>query len=858
MKKFLSRRPIGIAVSIITAASLHAVPGFAQENASDEDKVLEELIVTGVPRGGATKLEASVSVSSLPSEDITNLAPRSTAELFRSLPGIRSESSGGGGNANITIRGIPLATGGSKYMQIHEDGLPVLEYGDVNFGNTDNWMRSDWTIDRIESIRGGSASTFASNSPGGIINMISRTGGDETGSIGFTLGLDYEEFRTDFEYGGSLGDDISYHIGGFYRDGEGVRETGYNGDSGGQLKGNITKEFDDGYLRFYFKHLDDKVTTYLPSAVTVLGGGSYGPVGNYDAATQSVHSAATDNITTFDQFGNPVSRAVSDGIQSDVTAFGFEFEKDLSDSLSLNNKFRNSEISGGFISPFTDGFAGGTTTIGDKGAQLCASASVGGVAINCAGGVAAFINGAPANPNQLSFTNLLFDTEIQDLGLMVNDLKLTWEGEGVNVSGGLYYSKQAIQTSWNSWHTRMQTLDGANAQDITFVALGAGIDAMGNPVDVTLANNGALTQSFLSWNWDLDYRTIAPYINVGFDIGERMTIDASLRYDDVQARGQRLDGCCGGNSAADLNGNGAVGQFAVTNGMITRLDSDALLENPGATSAGFIAGGVRVLNENNANTVNVNYDADNTSFSFGGTYLLTDDSSVFARYSDGGRAIADRLTQVGNTLNADGSLTSTTDGFDNVQQLEIGYKHTGDNWNFFATLFNTTTEETQAEFTSGLTFVREYDATGIEFEGSYDFSENFRIRGNATWTDAEIEKDLNDATVIGNTPRRQADFIYTIIPEYQADNFVIGAVLQGSSSYYLQDNNDLEQEAYTLVNLFANWDITEDFTAFVNVNNLTDEFVITESEEGSGAVGGIIRARPLSGRSSTIGLMYRF
>ena len=40
-----------------------------------------------------------------------------------------------------------------------------------------------------------------------------------------------------------------------------------------------------------------------------------------------------------------------------------------------------------------------------------------------------------------------------------------------------------------------------------------------------------------------------------------------------------------------FNGNGSVGQFEVDNGVITRLDSDALLENPGATSAGFISGG---------------------------------------------------------------------------------------------------------------------------------------------------------------------------------------------------------------------------------------------------------------------------
>lgn len=847
---------VAAAVATVAVLGTASIDARAQESS---DEIIEEVIVTGVPRGGATKLEASVSVSALPAEEMINLAPRSTAEIFRSLPGIRAESSGGGGNANMTIRGIPLATGGSKYMQIHEDGLPVTEYGDINFGNTDNWIRADWTIDRIESIRGGSASTFASNSPGGIINMISKTGGDDAGSFGVSLGLDYEEFRTDFEYGGYFSDSITYHIGGFYRNGEGVRDTGFNGDNGGQVKANITKELDDGFLRFYVKHLDDKVTTYLPSAVLVKGGDSFGPLPGFDAATQSTHSQQTNNITTFDQFGNPVTRAVSDGIESKVSALGFEFEKDLTDRLTLNNKFRNSEISGGFISPFTDGFAGGTDTIANKGAALCADASVGGVSIDCSGGVIALIDGQVADPNQLAYTNLLFDTRIHDLGLMVNDLELIWEGDnGLNISGGLYYSNQAIKTSWNSWHTRMQTLDGENSRNITYIAAGAGLDESGAPVDVILADNGALTQSFLAWNWDLEYRTIAPYFNIGFDVGDRITLDASVRYDDVKARGQRLDGCCGGNTPYDLNGNGAVGQFEVVGGVITRLDSDALLENPGATSAGFIAGGVRALNENNAAVTNVNYDADNTSYSLGGTFLLTDNSSVFARYSDGGRAVADRLTQVGGSLNPDGSLTSTTDGFDNVQQLEIGYKYSGGTWSFFATVFDTVTEETQAELTSGLTFVREYDATGIELEGDIDLGDFFTIRGNATWTDAEISKDLNDQTVVGNTPRRQADFIYTIIPEFQMDRFVAGLVLQGSTDFYLQDNNDLKQEAYMLVNLYANWDITDELTAYFNVNNVTDEFVITESEEGSGAVGSIIRARPLSGRSSSIGLTYRF
>ena len=82
---------------------------------------LSDLVVTGVsnPR---SKLSSSVSVSTLRSDDINKAAPRTTAEIFRSIPGIKSEASGGDGNTNITVRGVPISAGGSKYLQLQEDG----------------------------------------------------------------------------------------------------------------------------------------------------------------------------------------------------------------------------------------------------------------------------------------------------------------------------------------------------------------------------------------------------------------------------------------------------------------------------------------------------------------------------------------------------------------------------------------------------------------------------------------------------------------------------------------------------------------------------------------------------------------
>jgi outer membrane cobalamin receptor len=84
-------------LNALTLAVCTALSGtaFAQESATPETEAkskekFEQIVVTAAP-GGATMQEASVSVSAFDEEDILKLAPRSTAEVFRALPGIRAE-----------------------------------------------------------------------------------------------------------------------------------------------------------------------------------------------------------------------------------------------------------------------------------------------------------------------------------------------------------------------------------------------------------------------------------------------------------------------------------------------------------------------------------------------------------------------------------------------------------------------------------------------------------------------------------------------------------------------------------------------------------------------------------------------
>ena len=72
---------------------------------------------------------------------------------------------------------------------------------------------------------------------------------------------------------------------------------------------------------------------------------------------------------------------------------------------------------------------------------------------------------------------------------------------------------------------------------------------------------------------------------------------------------------------------------------------------------------------------------------------------------------------------------------------------------------------------------------------------------------------------VGLFGKFNASFLMAITPEYRSDRFAAGVVLQGSTDFFLQDNNDLKQEAYNLVNLFANWNVNDSLLVYLNVNN---------------------------------------
>ena len=775
----------------------------------EDANVLDDVVVTGVVNP-KSRLESSVSVSSIGTKQIEQSAPRTTGEVFRNIPGVRAESSGGEGNANFNVRGVPVSSGGSRYLQLQEDGLPVMLFGDTSFGNSDNWLRIDSNIGRVESIRGGSASTQTSNGPAGIINMISKTGKTESGSVSSTVGLDFNTNRLDFEYGTPLANGISYHIGGFVRSGEGPRAAGYNASQGGQFKANITKEFKNGYIRTSFKFLNDRAPMYLPMPMLLKGSDSNPTFANlpgFDITTDGLQTKYSQQSSgpTSSESGNTV-RDVRKGNNPISQAIGLEAEFDLGEGWKISEKGRISFNKGNWIAPFSAGV--GTT-----------NSFVAGLGFPAGSTLSYADNGAVYAPANGLIQNIhMFDTTQDDLNNLFNDFKISKKlGENVSLTAGYFTASQTTKISWQ-WNAFLQEVKGDGEARLVNVDgySRAGQWAYGTPVWGNCCQR----------NYNLQHTVNAPYAGIDANITEKLNFSGSIRYDNVNVDGTIADGNTKG--PVDVNGNGTIENIETVVPVVQATDRRIVGDNYGYTS-----------------------------YSAGLNYKLNDASAVFGRYSEGasGRA-ADR-----NSYGTDGTAIVQ---YDKISQLEGGYKRKFSAGYVNLTGFHSVTDEA-AGTALNLNAGNKYKATGLEFEGSYNTGD-FSVVGSVTYTNATIIEDRTSSVVgtnNGKTPKRQADFVYNLSPTYEfgsSKQHLVGLSILGTSKSFAGDDNTLIQPGYAYVNLLAKAGLTKGLSLAISLNNLFDTIGITEVEGVDGAFNGdrLVRARAITGRSTTLSLQYRF
>jgi outer membrane receptor protein involved in Fe transport len=778
-------KPLAVAASLalLTLANAQAQtaapaaePAKTAEDANDTLK-MERIVVTGTSTA-RTKMKSSVSVSTLDTDQIQKSGAASAAEVLRSIPGIRSESSGGEGNANMTVRGAPISAGGSRYLQLQEDGLPVMLFGDVSFATPDQFVRADYFLDTVQAIRGGSASTAATNSPAGIVNFIGKTGQIGGGSAGLTVGLDHRQARLDFDVGGRLGPKTRFQIGGFQRIGEGARDSNVTLEDGGQLRMNLTQEFDGGFVRVNFKRLDDKTPTYLPVPVA-LNGNKIVALNGVDPRTAFFINSNLSQDRVYDRSGNAQSTSPGDGLAVKNTSFGLELQADVGNGFTLSQKLRRSQIDGRFIGAFPAGSA----------------------PTDPANGTFQYTGATPV------FSMHLFNTSLDDMGNVFSETKLAKAfdlggGSKLTGTGGLFWGKQSVAETWY-WNRYNVELKGEGARYL---------DNAGNPSTLPVTEGTQIWGGCCARTFDIDVTTVAPFAALTYEAGP-LSIDGSIRRD--QQRGS------GSYKSA------------------TRLAN-------GDPSPAFIGW-------DEAGRTNVGYKSSTTSYSVGANFEFSRAMAVFGRYSKGSSFASPDRVVVGNSGVANGS---TPYPINELKQFEAGLKMREGAFSGFFTFFSAKTKEDGGFEATTQSYLKDnYKANGIEAEMAWRAGP-FSVSGGATLTKAKI---TTAGANNGNKPRRQADFVYQVTPNYTIGPFEVGASIVGTTKSFAQNDNQVVLPAYVIVNPYASYQLTDKLSLLLSVNNVFDKLAYTEAEgQGNLTNNPLFIARALNGRTTKATLKYSF
>ncbi len=783
---------------------------------------LDEIVVTASGKD-KTQLNSSVSVTSVDAKLIKDFQPTSEAEVFRMIPGIQvAGTSGPGGNANIAVRGLPVATGGSPFVQIQEDGLPTVLFGDIQFGNNDYWTHFDSSVERIEAVRGGSSSTFASQAPGAVINYISHTGKTEGGFIGLSKGVGYDETKVDFRYGGKISDTSYFHVGGYFKDGNGPLHADYKVSNSVQVKGNVTKELDDGkgFIRVLFKYADTQEPNYTgsPALANVSGTNVSGisPYPGFDGRSRSNYSIYNQSFLIVNRDG-ALERVRMDGITTKAKSIGTQFHYDFSDAISVDNNNRWTQMSGGFAAPF---FNVGKTS------------GVIGSTVN-GGTVAAIRYASGPNAGQL-FTGTYLDnnvnvkTNMRDVGSFVNDLNLAGKfdvGAGhLTTRAGWFFMDQKIAMDW---HVNKSTreITGYNPSQLDlYDAAGAKLTASG----IAGFNNN--WGNCCARDYDLSYADNAPYVALDFD-ADRFGLDASARRDTVKASGTTIQS---DGTEIKTNVNGTLIPTILAAGPMESL----------------------------------NYSKSYNSWSVGGLFKATPDTSLFVRGSRGGRFNGDRQT-VSGKINPDGTLNSAgnTAAVDVVNQYELGVKNRGalfgGHYTAELTLLKGDFKQSTFELSAtkcpggagGCVIDAKYKSSGAEFYGTY-YTGPFSFVANATYSHAQKEGS-------GSSSFIRADGIpnltYTLSSNYDISKWVVfGVNATGQTSE--TDNNQNVYPGSVIFGAVVRVMPIDRLEVALQVYNLFDKFDLrgNGSITDASATPTLISGSPALGRTVTASVRFNF
>jgi iron complex outermembrane receptor protein len=826
----------------------------ATATAGDQN-TLDTIVVTG-STSKRTLLDASVDVTLTSAVEIEQKAPRTTADVLQLIPGMYVESTAGPVSNNYSVRGLP--GGGQSFITLQEDGMPILYGG----GGADEYFQNDLNIDRVEAVQGGTSGILSPNGAGATVNFISKPMNFEEGEgVSRLSGATYGAERADLFYTApikALGPGVAFSVGGYADSTKGFRSSPFTYQTY-HFKGAIEKKFDnDGFIKVSYKRWDEHDPYYADMPYSYAGGKISGIPG---LSTQlgNVLGSGFANIGVPDSCATGTcvrNFSSSDGIHGTGNQYRIDFEMPINDAFKVFARTRylqsNWDFNGIFpgsgtgnggltsaLNYLTPGAASPINALLTQGLAAFPGASQFGIRNLTTGQTIAASNVAALNA--LNGNGLLQQTVLNHQYLSTRDLG-TDLGVTYNLSGDGWSNSLTVGAMY--YRVRQYNDQSAVATLVNGVSNNSSIydiEAL-NPAGAvvgTLTNNGLL--SYGNWGagiWSNTLNSTSEYFNDEFTVlDNKLHIDFGARREDV--------------SNVLYTGNTAAVSAPVPPG------TGGLAQTVGSTFDG-------TFTRTQATTIP-------TSYTFGATYLITSNLSVYARYANGNE------TNGGNNLSPPTRLSLSEAGVRfggyGVTAVLTGFHTVFNNQNY--AYIQPDDLAVQGSLTANLKI------NGVDVDATYrptiPMFDAFSINVKATYQQSKLHdvflgqlvngQTINSAAASqydGNTVQRTPQVMYAVQPTYDFPNRW-GAVYlryEYTGKIYQDVGNGLALPGYGVLSVGTNVNFTDKLNLNLNVYNVTDKLGLTEGNPNAGVtqnvVNGYFYGRGIPGTNALVSLTYKF
>jgi outer membrane receptor protein involved in Fe transport len=793
-------------LSSAVLAALGTMTAHAQDAAKPPVEQLEAVIVTGTARSeGLKKLDASFSITTASNEQIKDAAPASSADLLKIVPGVMVETTGGQTGNNIEIRGF-AATGDAPWVTFQLNGAVMYPVPTLSFFEGSSMFRLDDTIERVEVLRGGPAPIFGDGQPGATVNFIQKKGSDiPEGGLRMTLGSGSQR-RVDGFYAGKIAEGWYTSFGGFFRTSQGIRDTDFPADRGGQFNAMLTRKLDDGELSVYGRWLNDKNTFYLPIPLQSSNGGkSLSSFPGFPAQTATfignelrlvsaeAYPAApggTPGTLDFD---------MADGRGAEVHLYGMNLDKKMG-AWTISNKAN-------YLTATMPTYAWFTGANPQTAADFIE-------ANGAAAGSATYVNGGGAVADDQQLLSVGAWAVVKELQSFTNDFRISRNLTDNNtLTLGAWFADYSADDRWSLGNNFLTTLDPSGGRLVNV----AGITSP----------TGQLSGSFFSLKESFNGQQLAAFLADEWAPTEELRVDGGVRVEQ-----RRVNGTWENASPQDLD-----------------QDPSTLYNN-----------NVSVLNGTYSN---ISRSERKASWTAGVNYYVTPAVSVFGRINSGYQF--QHFDNLRGNANVPSALEPAT-----VKQYELGLKTDNKLYSAFVTGFYNDFKGLnflQILTTGPVNTTAGSRSKGIEAEVAVRPLPGleFALSGNylkANYTNYFVAEG-DDRT--GNQVIRQPKLQFRFTPSYRFHTDLGTVKLWSTYSYigerYNDDQNLQILPKYDTIDAGIVAHLNNGIDLRFTGTNLTNEIGITEGNtrvQGDATTNGVFMGRPIFGRAYEVSVGFNF